>query len=567
MSSVQHTARIQSTISKIETKERISTEISTNEISETLENHQNKAETTEEAVQDTIRSLLEDKDIGDPANHLYELVIVDLFSGAGGFSTGMIMGIVNHYSEIISQDKGISESEVSYNNEATQEWLSENIYLAAVNHADPACETFKANHEWAKVHNSKVQSIHPPDSVNGLDVDILIAGPSCQPYSKANGGQTENDQRRMSPFHVLHWIQLLKPTQFLLENVEGFKKLGGWDEEGKMIRDGSVFEEWKKTVEDGFGYSLKVDKLHSHHYGDPQSRKRLFIMGRWNYKPEFPKPTHSKNGEIKGTEPFLGADTIIDWEDLGESIWTRSRTLSHNTHKKIAAGIKEHCEGEVTEFAKTISEITESDLEQMQKNPVKASNLDEEISSREDPFLVKFEDSEGNPKQVLSTDSYHRSICSTYTEREDQDPRVRDPERPLMTIPATKTPAGIIRPFLIKYYGKSDEYDVERPMSTITTEVSMALIVPEMFPWGIEIKYRLLKPEEGARAQGFPESFEFATDKKTVKRTLIGNAVPVNTAKALTKKLLEPTDAPTFNQYNGDNLKTRSVKAKEQATT
>jgi len=59
----------------------------------------------------------------------------------------------------------------------------------------------------------------------------------------------------------------------------------------------------------------------------------------------------------------------------------------------------------------------------------------------------------------------------------------------------------------------------------------------------------MLKPSELAQAQGFPEHYEFASETKTRKTKLIGNAVPVSLAKSLCKSLLQPTNAPTLNNF------------------
>jgi len=330
-----------------------------------------------------------------------------------------------------------------------------------------------------------------------------------------------------------------------------------------MIRDGSMFEQWKSTIENGFGYSVKSEVLHSHNHGDAQSRKRLFIMGRWNYQPEFPEPTHSKTGKEPGMMAYRSAKEIIDWDDHGESIWNRSNPLCLNTNRKMAKGIKEFGMESLHPYADVLSELTPEKIKEMKENAVPVSKAEEEAANRDDPFLVEVPKEEGDPHLILSANEFNAGICSTYTEREDQEPRVRDPNRPLMTIPATKNPARIEQPFLIKYYGKSAEADVNKSMPTITTKSSMGLIIPELYPWGVDIRHRLLKPREAARAQGFPESYEFATEKKTTKRKLIGNAVPINTARALSRKLLEPTDAPTFNKFKGGGQSTTSVQAQK----
>jgi DNA (cytosine-5)-methyltransferase 1 len=52
-----------------------------------------------------------------------------------------------------------------------------------------------------------------------------------------------------------------------------------------------------------------------------------------------------------------------------------------------------------------------------------------------------------------------------------------------------------------------------------------------------DIRFRMLQPRELARAQGFPDHYQFSGTKAEVTK-LIGNAVPVSLAEALCRELL-----------------------------
>lgn len=135
-----------------------------------------------------------------------------------------------------------------------------------------------------------------------------------------------------------------------------------------------------------------------------------------------------------------------------------------------------------------------------------------------------------------------------YSERTDQRPRTHDISNPHPTIPATKTPTGLCSPFLIEYYGNSHSQTIDGPVPTVTAKDSFGLVIPEMYPLGLDIKFRMLKPEELARAQSFPDDHEFAGNKtETIKQ--IGNAVPVRTATALCERALIGSQ-PTIDFYN-----------------
>src|SRR6266508_363504 len=84
--------------------------------------------------------------------------------------------------------------------------------------------------------------------------------------------------------------------------------------------------------------------LNAADYGDPTTRKRLFIIAR-NYQPlKWPEPTHHKDGgDIFGTRPrWKAAREIIDWSIQGESIFKRKRPLAENTLRRIWAGLMKY---------------------------------------------------------------------------------------------------------------------------------------------------------------------------------------------------------------------------------
>jgi len=137
-----------------------------------------------------------------------------------------------------------------------------------------------------------------------------------------------------------------------------------------------------------------------------------------------------------------------------------------------------------------------------------------------------------------------------YNGRAGQRPRTRSPDRPLMTIPASKSPSGLSTPFLVDYHGQSDPQPVDEPLGTVETKERFALVVPECWPWGLDVRYRMLQPRELKQAQGFPAHYELAGDTKSDVTEQIGNAVPVSLARALARHLLAD-ETPSLSNYGG----------------
>lgn len=137
-----------------------------------------------------------------------------------------------------------------------------------------------------------------------------------------------------------------------------------------------------------------------------------------------------------------------------------------------------------------------------------------------------------------------------YSERTGQRPRVHDIDEPYPTITATGSDPYLANPYLIQYHGQSGSRAVDAPTPTLTASDSLALCIPDLYPWGLDVRFRMLQPRELAAAQGFPDDYEFAgTKTDTVEQ--IGNAVPVNLARALVASLLR-SSTPALTDYLDD---------------
>jgi DNA (cytosine-5)-methyltransferase 1 len=129
----------------------------------------------------------------------------------------------------------------------------------------------------------------------------------------------------------------------------------------------------------------------------------------------------------------------------------------------------------------------------------------------------------------------------------NQRPRTHDIDEPVPTITATGSQLAVTRPYLIQYNGQSSVLECEAPLPTVTTRDRFALCLPDLYPWGLDIRFRMLQPRELAAAMGFPADYEFCgTKTETIEQ--IGNAVPVNLAQALCERLLAGRD-PTLLTY------------------
>ncbi len=121
--------------------------------------------------------------------------------------------------------------------------------------------------------------------------------------------------------------------------------------------------------------------------------------------------------------------------------------------------------------------------------------------------------------------------------------RVRSVDEPMATVTGSMG-EGIAVPALLKFYGTGDgAVSVDEPVPTVTTKDRFGVMLPELIALGygvylLDIHFRMLQPRELARAQGFPDSYQFTGNREDVVKQ-IGNAVPPDVAAALCYEVLK----------------------------
>jgi DNA (cytosine-5)-methyltransferase 1 len=143
-----------------------------------------------------------------------------------------------------------------------------------------------------------------------------------------------------------------------------------------------------------------------------------------------------------------------------------------------------------------------------------------------------------NDPHPTVTGSQHTGLVepflSCYHGGEDTAKRTYCLANPIPTLD-TSNRYGLVSPFIIKYYGIGKSASVDDPLDTVVAKDKSALIDGDRYFF--DIRYRMLLPHELSAAQGFPKDYIFEGTKTDVIRQ-IGNAVPVNTARNLSRAAL-----------------------------
>lgn len=108
------------------------------------------------------------------------------------------------------------------------------------------------------------------------EAQIIIGGPPCQPFSVGGHQKGMEDARDGFPVFI-DAVKKLQPKVFMFENVRGLLYTNKW-----------YFELVLKELRN-LGYRIDFKLLNAVHYGVPQNRERLFVVGHHS-KFSFPQP-------------------------------------------------------------------------------------------------------------------------------------------------------------------------------------------------------------------------------------------------------------------------------------
>jgi len=129
-------------------------------------------------------------------------------------------------------------------------------------------------------------------------VDVLHASSPCQGFSGANRGGGQNDERNNDlSLAFVNGLRLMKPPVGVFENVPGM-----WSR--KHIE---YLHEIVSQVQE-MDYQVRCSELIARDYGDPQTRKRLFIVA---VKSHIPMPSLPAKTHGVGQVPFVTCKDVL----------------------------------------------------------------------------------------------------------------------------------------------------------------------------------------------------------------------------------------------------------------
>jgi DNA (cytosine-5)-methyltransferase 1 len=525
-------------------------------------------------------------------------LVVDLFAGGGGASTGIA--------------RAYREPDV------------------AVNHNPIALAVHRANHPQTAHYVADVFEVDPVHATGGQPVGILWASPDCRHHSKAKGGAPRDRGVRGLAWVVVRWAHATRPRLMFLENVEEFCDWGPIDEDGQPIKAerGRTFKAFiaalstglaadhpdmpeilqsigeyvpAESLVRGLGYNVEWRERVAANAGTPTIRKRLYLVARSDGKPiVWPAPKRHRVPTAK-QQPWRTAAECIDWSNLGRTIF-RDKPMAVNTMRRVAKGCWRHVLTSAKPFIVPMCGTSEAHTS--------THGVDEALSTISAggthhalvqpvaaPFLTEcangssqrnFDAQEPLRTQVAQVKGGHFAMVAAHMTAFGQNAVGSSPEEPTQTVLAGAARHGVVAAFfeqanggyykgdgrsaydpisticqsganqrlvnayLVKYYGnEKDGISLTEPMHTLPTKDRVALVEVVQVP-------DTLTPEqlEGARRcaafmhEHLPEHFKDPADL-----VMVGGYVLVD----ITLRMLQPPELKAAQGFDKDYIIDRGL--------
>lgn len=370
-----------------------------------------------------------------------QYIVIDLFAGAGGTSTG------------------IERANVDGNKVA--------VVIAAVNHDPVAIKSHSLNHHNAVhfiedirlLNLEKLQVVVETSRVKYPNAKLVIwASAECTNYSKAKGGKPRDADSRTLPEELYRYVEFLRPDILQVENVTEFMSWGELDEKGRPISRvaGTNYLRWVEKIRKyGYDYSYRI--LNAADYGGYTSRIRYF--GQFVKPSEsfvWPEPTHTKNPKkdiFSELKRWKAVKDVLDLWDEGNSIFDRKKPFVEKTLERIYAGL-----------VKFIASGDDSFITKYYSGKPKGKNIT--LNAPAGSITTK------DGQAVVFIAKYNSTSATG-----DKKNSVTSVSDPMPTI-ATQGRLSVVQAFMQQYHGNGVAVSIDGPATAITTKDRLSVVKP-----------------------------------------------------------------------------------------
>ena len=200
----------------------------------------------------------------------YQHTMIDLFAGCGGLSLGLEQA---GFSPIFVNELNADARE-SYliNRDAKHPLLRQKFHNADVKELIMNESTLSGLKKGLQQHHGV--------NIHKGELDILSGGPPCQGYSGIGHRRSYSVDRKQLPSNHLYQdmaflVSEFRPKIFLFENVKGLLS-ARWTSDGEK---GEIWEDVLRTFNDLEEYDIRFKLVYAKDYAVPQNRPRVLLVG------------------------------------------------------------------------------------------------------------------------------------------------------------------------------------------------------------------------------------------------------------------------------------------------
>lgn len=279
----------------------------------------------------------------------------------------------------------------------------------------------------------------------------------------------------------------------------------------------------------------------------------------------WPEPTHSKDG-TNGKQRWVSVASVLNFSDLGQSIFGREKPLAQNTMKRTARGLEKFVFNNPEPFIVQVNHGGDNFRGQDVHEPI-PTITGKHGFGMVTPYIIQYHSETAknevrgqniaDPLQTIDTSNRY-GLVAMFLEKFYKSGVGQPMSEPMHTI--TTSPghfgqvsvlavkweelkeAGIkpeiaqkatwVSQFIMEYYGCGTGQTTSEPLHTIVTKDRFALITILGSEYVLlDIYLRMLQPEELKLAQGFPKDYIIDKDynwkpyPKSKQVARIGNSV------------------------------------------
>ena len=368
------------------------------------------------------------------------------------------------------------------------------------------------------------------------EVSLIAGGPPCQGFSLA-GKRNPKDHRNQLPWQFLEYVEIFKPKVVLMENVVGMRRrFNKHDEDAPFSQIKSLLESGFGENEDETKYVVQELELNAMHYGVPQHRPRVFLLG-------IRKDIADEKGLYASDEIWYSKDY---YKGIIASPLCPKPIMEDGTFYKVQDAIADFLNDDLRSnaYLKALNEDS-SFRKVINKNTSTLANNNERKHTEkvEARFrLYQYFSQNGVTNKIFNMAAKYNISKST----EEKSLLAKEIEK--CKFPAVSNDGVVIAKTKDELFEVvlelSTKKHSQRPLNIEAPSPTVVSIADDVIH---PVYPRIPTVREQARFQSFPDYFEFRSKETTggIKRrtevpqyTQVGNAVPPLMAKAIAEHIM-----------------------------